>query len=140
MYGLKQGSRQWYENLHLPIGEIGFVPNNTNTCFYIKRSGSSWLYLLLYVDDILIAGYQLETVNEIKQWLKSRFEMKDMGEAEYVIGIEITRDRLNRLLTLSQGSYLETVLKRFDMTICKPTDTPICKSIKLSSDQGPTSE
>ena len=85
------------------------------------------------MDDILIAGDQLEAIIEIKQWLKSRFEMKDMGEAEYVLGIEITRDRPNRLLTLSQGSYLETMLKRFDMAMCNPIDTPICKSIKLSS-------
>ena len=69
LYGLKQGSRQWYENLHLPIGEIGFVPNNTNTCFYIKRSASSYLYLSLYVDETLIVGDKLEVVNEIKQWL-----------------------------------------------------------------------
>ena len=66
--------------------------------------------------------------------------MKDMGEVEYVLGIEITRDRPNRLLTLSQGSYLETVLKRFDIAMCKSIDTLICRSIKLSSDQGPTSE
>ena len=83
------------------------------------------------MDDILTAGYKSKAVNEIKQWFKSIFEMKDMGEAEYVFGIEITHDRLNRIMTLSQGSYLETVLKRFDMTICKPIDTPICKSIKL---------
>lgn len=52
----------------------------------------------------------------------------------------MTRDHSNRLLTLSQGSYLETMLKRFDIAMCKPIDTPICKSIKLTSDQGPTNE
>ena len=60
--------------------------------------------------------------------------MKDMGEVEYVLGIEITHDRPNRLLTLSQGFYLEIVLKRFDMVMCKPIDTLICKSLKLSND------
>ncbi|RWR85047.1 histidine biosynthesis bifunctional protein hisIE, chloroplastic [Cinnamomum micranthum f. kanehirae] len=63
-----------------------------------------------------------------------------MGEAIYVLGIKITHDRLNRLLTLSQESYLETVLKRFDRMMCKPIDTPISKSEKLSSKQGPTTE
>lgn len=99
LYGLKQASRKWYRKFHQAIGEIGFVSNNANICFYIKRSGSSYLYFSLYVDDNLIASDQLEAVNEIKQWLKSRFEMKDMGEAEYVLDIEITRDRPNRLLT-----------------------------------------
>ena len=137
LYGLKQASRQWYRKFHQAIGEIGFVPNNADTCFYIKRSGSSYLYLSLYVDDILIAGDQLEAVNEIKQWLKSRFEMKDMGEAEYVLGIEITRDHPNRLLSLSHRSYLETVLKWFDMAMCKPIDTPICKGINYPAIRDP---
>eukprot|EP00268_Persea_americana_P056282 TRINITY_DN6620_c0_g2_i1.p1 TRINITY_DN6620_c0_g2~~TRINITY_DN6620_c0_g2_i1.p1 ORF type:complete len:104 (-),score=4.75 TRINITY_DN6620_c0_g2_i1:386-697(-) len=76
----------------------------------------------------------------MKQRLKSRFEMKDMGEAKYVLGIKITRDQPNRLLTLSRESYLETVLKRFDMMMCKLVDTPINKSENLSSKQGPTTE
>ena len=63
------------------------------------------------MDDILIAGDQLEAVNEIKHWLKSRFEMKDMGEAEYVLGIEITRDRPNRLLTLFIGILFGNCVK-----------------------------
>ena len=92
------------------------------------------------MDDILIVDADLDAVNGIKQWLKSRFEMKDMSEAKYVMGIKINRDRPNRLLTLSQESYLETVLKRFDMMMCKPVDTAISKSEKLSGKQGPTIE
>ena len=78
----------------------------------------------------------LDVVNGMKQRLKSRFEMKDMGEAKYVLGIKITRDQPNRLLTLSRESYLETVLKRFDMMMCKLVDTPISKSGKLSANRG----
>lgn len=80
LYGLKQASIQWYRKFHQARGEIGFVQNNVDTCFYIKRNGSSYLYLSLYVDDILIAGEKLKAVYEIKQELKSRFEMKDMGK------------------------------------------------------------
>ena len=63
LYGLKQASKQWYRKLRRAIDEIGFVPNNANTCFYIKHSGSSYLYLSLYVDDILIVGDKLEAIN-----------------------------------------------------------------------------
>ena len=66
LYGLKQALRQWYIKFHQAICEIGFVPNNAAASFYIKRSGSSYLYFSLYVDDILITGDQLEAVNEIK--------------------------------------------------------------------------
>ena len=137
LYGLKQSSRQWYKKLHHAISEISFVPNSVDICFYVKRNGSNYLYLSLYVDDILITGDDLDAINGIKQWLKSTFKMKDMDEAKYVLGIKITYDRLNRLLTLSHESYLETVLKRFDMIMCQPVDIPISKSEKLSSKRGP---
>ena len=94
----------------------------------------------LHVDDILIAGDNLDAINGIKQWLKSRFEMKDMSKAKYALGIKITRDPPNELLTLSQESSLENVLKRFDMMMCKPVDTPIIKSETLSGRQGPTTK
>lgn len=70
------------------------------------------------MNDILIAGDELEVINEIEQWLKLRFKMKDMGEVEHVISNKITCDRLNKLLTLSQKSYLGIVLKRFNMITC----------------------
>lgn len=60
----------------------------------------------------------MEVINEIEQWLKLRFKMKDMGEVEHVISNKITCDRLNKLLSLSQKSYLGIVLKRFDMITC----------------------
>ena len=92
------------------------------------------------MDDILIVDGDLDTVNEIKQWLKSQFGMKDIGEAKYVLGIKIIRDWPNLLLTLSHESYLKTVLKWFDMMTCKLIDTPISRSEKLSRKQGSTTE
>ena len=65
LYGLKQASRQWYRKFHQAIGEVGFVPYNVDTCFYNKHSEGSYLYLSLYVNDILIAGDKLEAVNEL---------------------------------------------------------------------------
>ena len=101
------------------------MPNTVGVIFYICH------YMLMIASDYL------DAVNGIKQWLKSRFEIKDMGEAKYVPSIKITRDLLNQLLTLSQKSYLETVLKRFNMMMCKSVDTPIDKSENCPANKGP---
>lgn len=74
--------------------------------------------LVLYVDDILLATNDLGLLHDTKKYLSNNFEMKDMGEASYVIGIEIFRDRSQGLLGLSQETYINKVLERFRMEKC----------------------
>ncbi|CAA7045971.1 unnamed protein product [Microthlaspi erraticum] len=76
----------------------------------------------------------------IKQWLSSHFEMKDMGEAEYIRGVKIHRDRSRKLLALSQESYIRTILERFKMLDCNPIDTPIAKGEGLSLNMCPKTD
>ena len=78
-----------------------FVMISEDNCVYIKKSKDQFVILSLYVDDILIAGSNMEFVNIVKNWLSSNFEMKDMGEAAYILGVKISRDRLRRILSLS---------------------------------------
>jgi len=92
----------------------------------------------LYVDDILIASNDKSSLVEVKAWLSSKFDMKDMGEASYVLGVKIHRDRNKQLLGLSQKTYLRSVLKRFSMENCKPANVPIIKGTKLSEELCPT--
>ena len=99
-------------------------------CIY-KRSEKFFVILSLYVDDILLAGNDKEYLLSIKEWLSSNFEMKDMGEAEFILNVKIQRDRSKRLLSLSQESYVEKVLERFNMSTCKPIDTPVAKGEHL---------
>ena len=80
-------------------------------CIYIKRSMDKFIIMSLYVDDILIAGNSKEYINEIKGWLSSNFEMKDMGEAAYILGVKISRDRSKKLLSLSQEPYINKILE-----------------------------
>ena len=86
----------------------GFTIMEEDHCVYIKRSNSDFIILSLYVDDILIAGNNKKLLDVTKKWLSSNFEMKDMGEANYVLGVKIFRDHLKRLLGLSQ----ETCIKK----------------------------
>ncbi|GMP68770.1 hypothetical protein CsSME_00028274 [Camellia sinensis var. sinensis] len=92
------------------------------------------------VDDILLAGNDKEMIVATKMWLFSTFEMKDMGEASYVLGVKILRDRSRRLLSLSQETYIKTILERFQMQSCKPIDTPVAKGESLSLDMGPKTQ
>ncbi|XP_047261567.1 uncharacterized protein LOC124895166, partial [Capsicum annuum] len=87
---------------------------------------------LLCDDDILIAASDIEYVKKIKEWLSSTFEMKDMGETPYILGVKISRDRSKTLLSLYQEYYIKKVLKRFNMQDCKPINTSISKSEALN--------
>ena len=111
IYGLKQASRQWYFKFHKAIISIGFEMMEEDHCVYVKRSRKSLLILSLYVDDILLAGNDMEMIVTTKRWLSSIFEMKDMGEANYVLGVKIFKDRSKKLLGLSQETYIKMILK-----------------------------
>jgi len=138
IYGLKQASRQWYILFDNAITSYGFSMTEGDHCIYTKIIGSNFVLPSLYVDDILIASNDKSTLAEVKAWLSSKFDMKDMGEASYVLGVEIHRDQNKRLLGLSQKTYLRSVLKRFSMENCKPANVPIIKGTKLSEELCPT--
>ena len=106
----------------------------------MKVSGSKFVFLVLYVDDILIAANDLGLLRETKNFLSKSFEMKDMGEATYVIGIEIFRNRSQGLLGLSQKAYISKVLERFKMDKCSAGTVPIQKGDKFSSMQCPKND
>ncbi|RVW44023.1 Retrovirus-related Pol polyprotein from transposon TNT 1-94 [Vitis vinifera] len=93
IYGLKQASRQWYLKFHEILITFGFKENLVDQCIYLKISGSKICIIVLYVDDMLLASNNMGMILETKQFLSKNFDMKDLGEASYVIGIEIHRDR-----------------------------------------------
>ena len=83
-YGLKQASMQWYLKFDKLVTANGFKENIVNQCIYMKVSGSKYIFLVLYVDDILLAANDTDLLVEIKQLLFSHFYMKDLREASYV--------------------------------------------------------
>ena len=140
IYGLKQASRQWYLKFDEVVTSLGFEENKVDQCIYLKVSGSKFIFLVLYVDDILLASRDLGLLHETKSMLTKFFDMKDLGEASFVLGIEIHRDRSRGVLGLSQRAYIDRVLERFNMQNCKPGDTPVAKGDKFSKDQCPKNE
>ncbi|GJX03097.1 retrotransposon protein, putative, ty1-copia subclass [Tanacetum coccineum] len=97
------------------IKKIGFTQNPDEPCVYLKASGSNVVFIVLYVDDILLMGNSVTMLQEVKSWLCKCFSMKDLREAAYILGIKIIRDRSKRLIALSQSAYLEKILKKFRM-------------------------
>ena len=115
IYGLKQASRNWNIQFDETIKEFGFSQNPDEPCVYKKISGSTVIFLVLYVDDILLIGNIISTLLSIKIWLSNNFSMKDLGETTYKLGIKIYRNRYKRFLGLSQSTYVDMMLKRFSM-------------------------
>ena len=89
------------------IKAFGFIQVYGEACLYKKVSGSSVAFLILYVDDILLMGNNIEMLESIKAYLNKKNSMKDLGEAAYILGIKIYRDRSRRLIGLSQSTYLD---------------------------------
>jgi hypothetical protein len=131
IYGLKQTFRQWYLKFDETIRKFMFMENEENNCIYAKFKNEKFIFLVLYVDDILLGSSDVHLLLETKGFLSSHFDMKDLGEASYVLKIEIHRDRRKGVLGLSQRSYIEKILKKFNIHKCNPTPAPIVKGVKF---------
>nr|GFB65383.1 hypothetical protein [Tanacetum cinerariifolium] len=101
-----------------------------------KASRSNITFLILYVDDILIMGNSIPMIQSVKTYLEKCFAMKDLGEAAYILGIKIYRDRSKRLIGLCQSDYIEKILKRYCMENFKRGSIPMQEKLKLSKSQG----
>ena len=115
IYGLKQASRSWNLRFDETIKTFSFEQNVDEPCVYKYIKETKVVFLVRYVDDILLIGNDIGLLYDVKKWLVEKFQMKDLGQASYVLGIQIIRDRKNRLLELSQASYIDKVLARFSM-------------------------
>ncbi|RDX85463.1 hypothetical protein CR513_33349, partial [Mucuna pruriens] len=127
IYGLKQA--------YCITSSIKSLPQT-----FSRQIGSKYIFLVLYVDDILLASSDTDLLHETKRFMMNNFEMKDLGEASFVLGIQMLRDRSQGILRLSQENYINKVLKRFGMKDSKPRDTPIVKGDKFSLKQCPNDD
>ncbi|GKC95306.1 retrotransposon protein, putative, ty1-copia subclass, partial [Tanacetum coccineum] len=136
IYGLKQASRQWNKLFDDEIKNFGFNQYRDEPCVYVKASRSYVTFLILYVDNILIMGNNIPMLQDVKSYLGRCFAMKDLGEAAYILGIKIYRDRSKRLICLCQSAYIEKILKRFYMENFKSGMIPMQEKLKISKSQG----
>ena len=123
LYGLKQASRAWYQKIDSFLLNKGLKRVESDHSIYTQIHSNEVLIITIYVDDLLLVGSNLCLINDFKTILSNEFKMKDLGEANFILGIKIERSA--NCLYLSQEEYLTRVLKRFNMTNCKSTRTPL---------------
>jgi hypothetical protein len=137
IYGLKQASQSWNLLFDEVVKGFGFIKKVEEPCVY-KVSGSAVVFLVLYMDDILLIKNDIPMMEVVKSSLRKSFSMKDLGEAVYILGIKIYRDRSKRLIELSQDAYIDKILNRFNMQDSKKGFLSMSHGITLSKKQCPT--
>ena len=125
LYGLKQSSRNWYKAIDTWFKDYGLLPSAADPCVYTKINGDQALIIVLYVDDLIIAGSNRTQINDFKKSISNKFKMKDLGNLKWILGMEIKRDRVNKTISINQTAYIDQVIRRFGMTDCKPISTPV---------------
>lgn len=131
LYGLKQASKAWNDRFHRFISRLGFKRSNSDQCLYWRGENDRRIYLILYVDDILVFGRNLKEIRIVKACLSREFDMTDIGDVTGFLGMRIERDMDKRILRISQRRYLEGLLNRFNMSDCKPSKVPMECRLKL---------
>ena len=137
IYGLKQASRSCNIRFDQAIKSFGFKQNLDELYVYKRHQDKVVIFLVLYVDDILLIGNDVGVMSSIKIWLSSQFDMKDLGEANFILGIKLWRDCKNRMLGLSQPGYIDKLLERFNMQNSKKGLLPFRHRVPLCNDQRP---
>ncbi|XP_051133100.1 uncharacterized mitochondrial protein AtMg00810-like [Andrographis paniculata] len=134
LYGLKQAPRVWYKTLANKVLQFGFEKSPHDHCLFFKYIGAEILVLTVYVDDILLTGSSPKLMDEVKLYLHQAFTIKDFGEANYFLGLEIKL--LPDVMILTQRQYIFDILDDMNMLETKSTATPLPTGLKLSAKDG----
>ncbi|GKA14699.1 zinc finger, CCHC-type containing protein [Tanacetum coccineum] len=135
LYGLKQAPKQWNQKFDEVVLSNGYLLNQSDKCVYSKYGETGkGVIICLYIDDMLIFGIDQVQIDLTKEFLSFKFSMKDMGDADVILGIRI-KHKSNRI-SISQSHYIEKVLKKFNYFDYTPVSTPMDTSEKLMPNNG----
>ncbi|THH13391.1 hypothetical protein EW146_g6815 [Bondarzewia mesenterica] len=138
IYGLKQSSRRWYKKLCDAFLKLGFTRCSVDHGVFWKCVGKDILVIAASVDDLAIFSSALRLLESLKDELNKAFEMTDLGEISWLLGIEIRRDQKARTVALSQRAFIDTIVSRFNLENAKPLSTPLDPSFPLNKTQCPS--
>ena len=130
IYGLKQSPRCWNATLDRQLRHMGFIQSTSDPCIYTASEGEAFI-IGVYVDDIILAGKSEKKMADIKKALSDKFEMKDLGELHYFLGVKVIQDRKKGTIWIGQPVYTENILQKFGMENAKPISTPVAVNTKL---------
>jgi hypothetical protein len=134
LYGLKQASRKWYEKLTSLLIQKGYKQSSSDYSLFTLQSDTDFTALLVYVDDIILAGTSLSEFARIKGILDSQFKIKDLGPLKYFLGLEVAQSKEG--ITISQRKYCLDLLTDSGFLGSKPATTPLDTAVKLHNDSG----
>ncbi|CAG7717827.1 unnamed protein product [Allacma fusca] len=127
IYGLKESSKCWNERFHEEMKKLGFTRLESDRCVYVKRCGGVIIYVLIYVDDIIVVSNKVSALKEVTSLLREKFEMSNCSSLGQFLGMSIDYDREKGVLKINQTAYIDRVLKRFGMTQATPKEVPMDK-------------
>lgn len=134
IYGLKQSGRAWQHKLSEKLKEIGFSASKVELCVYTGNINSYNVIIIVYMDDLLLASNSIETLHKVKLELNKIFKIKDLGPVNEILGIQVERNGEVGSIKISQKKYINEIIERFEMNLCKPAATPLVSGIKLSKE------
>ena len=137
LYGLKQGAKNWYDVLCRALVELGFKRTEADHGVFFKYIGKDIVILAVHVDDCMVTGSSTTLVNKFKREMNGKYKLTDLGPANWLLGIKISRDLANKTISLSQHAYIEAIITRFNFDDLKPSSIPIDPSAPLSKSQSP---
>ncbi|CAI7780352.1 unnamed protein product, partial [Closterium sp. NIES-54] len=134
VYGLRQTPREWHDTLRTTLAALGFAPCTADPSLFVRTDTSlPPFYILVYVDDLVFATADTAGLAHVKSELQKRHTCRDLGELRSYLGLQITRDRAQRTITLTQSHMVQQVLQRFDFTYSSPQATPLSTLHSLSA-------
>ncbi|CAI7793392.1 unnamed protein product, partial [Closterium sp. NIES-53] len=134
VYGLRQAPREWHDTLRTTLAALGFAPSTADPSLFLRTDTSlPRFYILVYVDDLVFATADTAGLAHVKSELQKRHTCTDLGELCSYLGLQITRDRAQRTITLTQSHMVQQVLQRFDFTYSSPHATPLSTRHSLSA-------
>ncbi|CAI7888245.1 unnamed protein product, partial [Closterium sp. NIES-53] len=134
VYGLRQAPREWHDTLRTTLAALGFAPSTADPSLFLRTDTSlAPFYVLVYVDDLVFATADTAGLAHVKSELQKRHTCTDLGELRSYLGLQITRDRAQRTITLTQSHMVQQVLQRFDFTYSSPQATPLSTRHSLSA-------
>lgn len=135
LYGLRESPRVWYECLDEYLENIGFKRSDNDYCLYIKDDKTHPLYLIIFVDDLLIGSKDQIKIDEVKALLRKKFNMKDMGTVKTYLGISIEYERTKGVMKLDQTNYIESLANKYNIKNSKLYETPMEQNLKCEPTQ-----
>ncbi|CAI7886879.1 unnamed protein product [Closterium sp. NIES-54] len=134
VYGLRQAPREWHDTLRTTLAALGFAPSTTDPSLFLRTDTClSPFYILVYVDDLVFATADTAGLAHVKSELQKRHTCTDLGELRSYLGLQITRDKARRTITLTQSHMVQQVLQRFGFTYSSPQATPLPTRHSLSA-------